>query len=134
MLFGIIFQNSTDIPQFNYFALQYLIPEYEEFMRGVNERHPTMAKISFSYNRQMAKKIYAGADFLLNIASVEPCGLCPLIANKYGTLPVVYATGGIKDNIKDFKHFFICTLSVVMLISFMFSLVLIVMLLSAGLG
>ena len=62
-----------------------------------------MAKITFKYDRQMAKKIYAGADFLLNIASVEPCGLCPLIANKYGSLPIVYETGGIKDNIKDFK-------------------------------
>lgn len=76
----------------------------EEFMRGLNERHPGMAKINFGYNQKLAKKMYAGADFLFNIASVEPCGLCPLIANKYGTLPIVYATGGIKDNISDFKY------------------------------
>ena len=80
------------------------VPEYEEFMRGVNERHPGRAHISFGYNRHLAKKMYAGADFLMNIASVEPCGLCPLIANKYGTLPVVYSTGGIKDNVSDFKY------------------------------
>lgn len=80
------------------------VPEYEEFMRGLNERHPNMAKVTFRYDRQMAKKIYAASDFLLNIASVEPCGLCPLIANKYGSLPIVYETGGIKDNITDFKR------------------------------
>ena len=79
------------------------VPEYEEFMRGLNERHPEMAKVSFGYDRHLAKKLYASSDFLLNIASVEPCGLCPLIANKYGSLPIVYATGGIKDNIVDFK-------------------------------
>ena len=79
-------------------------PEYEEYMRGLNERHPNMAKINFGYDRHLAKKLYAGADFLLNIANVEPCGLCPLIANRYGTLPIVYATGGIKDNITDFKR------------------------------
>ena len=85
-------------------AIGNTVAEYEEFMRGINERHPSQAKVTFGYNRQLAKKIYAGADFLLNIANVEPCGLCPLIANKYGSLPVVYATGGIKDNVTDFKY------------------------------
>lgn len=79
------------------------VPEYEEFMRGLNERHPEMAKVTFGYSAQLAKKIYASSDFILNIASVEPCGLVPLIANKYGSLPIVYSTGGIKDNMKDFK-------------------------------
>lgn len=78
--------------------------DYEDYLRGVNERYPTSAKIVFGYNRHLAKKFYAGADFLINIASVEPCGLCPLIANKYGALPIVYATGGLKDNFSDFKH------------------------------
>lgn len=78
--------------------------EYEDYLRGINERYPNSAKITFGYNRHLAKKLYASADFLLNISSVEPCGLCPLIANKYGTLPIVFATGGLKDNFSDFKH------------------------------
>ena len=78
--------------------------EYEDYMRGLNERFPNSAKIKFGYDRKLAKKIYAGADFLFNISSVEPCGLCPLIANKYGTLPIVYSTGGLKDNFTDFKY------------------------------
>ena len=40
-------------------------------------------------------------DFLFNISSIDPCGLCPLIANKYGSLPIVFATGGLKDNFSD---------------------------------
>ncbi len=79
-------------------------PEFEEYLRGINERYPSSAKIVFGYNRHLAKKLYASADFLLNISSVEPCGLCPLIANKYGCLPIVFATGGLKDNFSDFKH------------------------------
>ena len=78
--------------------------EYEDYLRGVNERYPNQAKIIFGYNRHLAKKLYASADFLLNISSVEPCGLCPLIANKYGCLPIVFSTGGLKDNFSDFKH------------------------------
>ena len=78
--------------------------EYENYLRGINERYPNSAKIIFGYNRHLAKKFYAGADFLINISSVEPCGLCPLIANKYGCLPIVFATGGLKDNFTDFKH------------------------------
>ena len=66
-----------------------------------NTTKPQYSRVECSL---FAKKIYAGADFLLNLASVEPCGLCPLIANKYGSLPIVYATGGIKDNVKDFKQ------------------------------
>lgn len=79
-------------------------PEYEDYLRGINERYPDKSRIVFGYNRHLAKKFYASADFLLNISSVEPCGLCPLIANKYGTLPIVYSTGGLKDNFSDFKH------------------------------
>ncbi len=78
--------------------------EFEDYLRSVNERFETRAKIVFGYNRHLAKKFYASADFLLNISSVEPGGLCPLIANKYGCLPIVYATGGLKDNFSDFKH------------------------------
>ncbi len=84
-------------------AIGNAVPEYELFMREINERYPDMAKITFGYSAQLAKKFYAGTDFILNIASIEPCGLCPLIANKYGSLPIVYATGGIKETMADFK-------------------------------
>ena len=78
--------------------------EFEEYARLLNERYPKSVKISFGYSGHLAKKLYASCDFLLNISSIEPCGLCPLIANKYGTLPICYYTGGIKDNVSDFKN------------------------------
>lgn len=77
---------------------------YEEFVRTLNEKYPNNVKISIGYNAHLAKKLYASSDFLLNPASIEPCGLCPLIANKYGALPICYETGGVKDNIRDFKQ------------------------------
>lgn len=78
--------------------------EYEDYVRLLNEKYPNSVKISIGYNGHLAKKLYAASDFLLNPASIEPCGLCPLIANKYGALPVCYETGGVKDNIIDFKQ------------------------------
>ena len=78
--------------------------EYEAYARYLNEKYPQSVKICFGYNGHLAKKFYASCDFLLNISSIEPCGLCPLIANKYGTLPICYYTGGIKDNLSDFKN------------------------------
>lgn len=79
-------------------------PDYETYIRSLNEKYPDNVKIFIGYNGHLAKKIYASSDFLLNASSIEPCGLCPLIANKYGTLPICYETGGIKDNVVDFKQ------------------------------
>lgn len=79
-------------------------PEYENYMRYLNQKYPNSVNIKFGYDNHYVKKIYAGSDFLFNIASTEPCGLCPLIANKYGSLPIVYETGGLKDNFTDFRY------------------------------
>ena len=79
-------------------------PEYENHIRFLNETYPNASKVRFGYDTKYVKKIYAGSDFLFNIASIEPCGLCPLIANKYGSLPIVYETGGLKDNFTDFRY------------------------------
>ena len=78
--------------------------EYETFVRSLNEKYPENVRIFLGYDGHLAKKLYASSDFLLNPASVEPCGLCPLIANKYGALPICYEVGGIKDNLVDYKE------------------------------
>lgn len=54
------------------------------------------------YNEQLSHQMYAGADFLLMPSRVEPCGLNQMYAMKYGTIPIVRRTGGLKDTVKDF--------------------------------
>lgn len=57
-----------------------------------------------SYNEALAHQIYAAADFLLMPSRVEPCGLNQMFAMRYGTLPIVRTTGGLKDSVRDLSE------------------------------
>ena len=78
--------------------------ECQRMMSELAATYPQNVKVIFAHDTNFVRKIYAGADFLFNVSSIEPCGLCPLIANRYGTLPIIYHTGGLKDNFTDFKY------------------------------
>ena len=57
------------------------------------------------FDRRLASIAYAAADFILMPSSYEPCGLPQMIAQKYGALPIVRATGGLKDTVRHIDHF-----------------------------
>ena len=75
--------------------------QYELFFTELAMRHPENAAAFIAYNPAVGNKIYAGADMILMPSRSEPCGLAQMIACRYGTVPIVRATGGLKDTIRD---------------------------------
>ncbi len=74
---------------------------YENYFRGVAERHPDKFRVELGFDPGLARKIYAGADLFLMPSKSEPCGLSQMIALRYGTIPIVRETGGLKDSVRD---------------------------------
>ena len=75
--------------------------EYETFFREMQNRYPGRVNASIGFVPELSRKIYAGADIFLMPSKSEPCGLSQMIALRYGTVPVVRETGGLKDSIQD---------------------------------
>jgi len=75
--------------------------EYESFFAGMAEQYPDRLKQYKGFIPELARKIYAGSDIFLMPSKSEPCGLSQMIALRYGSIPVVRETGGLKDSITD---------------------------------
>ena len=75
--------------------------EYENFFRYLHDKYPDKVGITIGFVPDLARKIYAGADLFLMPSKSEPCGLSQMVALRYGTLPIVRETGGLKDSITD---------------------------------
>ena len=78
---------------------------YEEFMRGAEARHPGRVCAYIGYNEELSHRVYAGADMLLMPSRFEPCGLSQMIAMRYGTLPIVRETGGLRDTVRPYNKY-----------------------------
>jgi starch synthase len=74
--------------------------EYEEMFLRLNKQFPQKIAIKIAYNNEIAHKIEAGADMFLMPSRYEPCGLNQIYSLKYGTVPIVRATGGLEDTIE----------------------------------
>lgn len=73
----------------------------EEELLELKSRFPKDYHAFIGYDESLSHQIYAGADFILMPSRVEPCGLNQLYSMRYGTIPVVRATGGLKDTVSD---------------------------------
>lgn len=72
---------------------------YEDWFRELAWRHPTKVSANIYFSDEMAQRIYASASIFLMPSAYEPCGIGQLIAMRYGTVPVVRATGGLVDTV-----------------------------------
>jgi starch synthase len=74
---------------------------YERLLVEMAERYPSKIRVQVKYDNVMAHKVEAGSDMFLMPSRYEPCGLNQIYSLKYGTIPVVRATGGLEDTINE---------------------------------
>ncbi|MBP5574210.1 MAG: glycogen synthase [Bacilli bacterium] len=72
---------------------------YEQKWEDIRRRYPEQVGLYIGYSDPLAHKIYAAADFFIMPSLFEPCGLGQMIAQRYGTLPIVRRTGGLRDSV-----------------------------------
>lgn len=75
--------------------------EYEEFFSGMQSKYPGKFCFCHGYVPELARKIYSAADIYLMPSKSEPCGISQMIALRYGAVPVVRETGGLRDSVSD---------------------------------
>lgn len=78
---------------------------YEKDLLKLAKKYPKNISSQIKFDASLAQKIYAGSDIFLMPSLFEPCGLGQLIAMRYGTIPVVRATGGLKDTVNNKNGF-----------------------------
>ncbi len=77
---------------------------YEVFFQHLRDQFPHRVGVYFGLNEKLAHKMEAGGDIFLMPSAYEPCGLNQIYSLKYGTVPIVRATGGLEDTIQDFDR------------------------------
>ena len=106
--FDLVERMLDELMQYNdmqFFMLGSGDKDYEDFMRNSETRYKGRLCAFIGYNEELSHRVYAGADFLLMPSRFEPCGLSQMIAMRYGTLPVVRETGGLKDSVKPYNRY-----------------------------
>jgi starch synthase len=74
---------------------------YEDAWRALEARYPDRVSTTIGFDERLAHTIEAGADMFLMPSRFEPCGLNQLYSLRYGTVPIVRATGGLNDTVED---------------------------------
>lgn len=82
-------------------------PALENAVRALEAEYPDRVRAAIRYDAKLSRLIYGGADMFLMPSRYEPCGLAQMIAMRYGCVPVVHATGGLKDTVQEGKTGFL---------------------------
>ena len=77
--------------------------KYEEFFHWAAQQYHGRMAVRLDYNEELSMAIYSGADLFLMPSKSEPCGLSQMIAMRYGTVPIVRETGGLKDTVQPYE-------------------------------
>lgn len=77
--------------------------QYQQSLKNLARKHPKKLAGHFSFSADLATRFYAGSDMFLMPSRYEPCGLGQLISLRYGSVPIVHATGGLVDTVTDFN-------------------------------
>ena len=76
----------------------------EDYYNALHMKYLHNVRVYIGYNNEMAHKCYAASDFFIMPSAFEPCGLGQMIAQRYGTLPIVRRTGGLKDSVIPYNY------------------------------
>lgn len=79
--------------------------KYHTLMEEMVKKYPKIISLHLKFDDQLAHKIYAGSDIFLMPSKYEPCGLGQMISLRYGTIPLVFKTGGLADTVTDENGF-----------------------------
>ena len=79
--------------------------DYEDGLRYFQDKYPGTMAARIEFNPALSQRMYAAADMFLMPSKFEPCGLSQIIAMRYGTLPIVRETGGLKDTVQPYNEF-----------------------------
>ena len=79
--------------------------DYEDSLRYFQDKYPGTMAARIEFDPALSQRMYAAADMFLMPSKFEPCGLSQIIAMRYGTLPIVRETGGLKDTVQPYNEF-----------------------------
>ncbi len=98
------------LPELMEMGLQFVVlgsgeRHYEDMFRNAQDRYPGKVSANIKYDGVLAQRMYAASDMFLMPSLYEPCGLSQIFSMRYGTVPIVRETGGLKDTVQPYNVF-----------------------------